>query len=236
MLPKKLRSVVARRRRNPDGAESDLDLGPPAKRIRSSDAKPEIIMMINQLIRSHSSKKNNKDKKGKNTVPKSNQAHPRAQEASVSHNSVLIAHPKLGCNTPAVLVLFQGSISNNCISPSHFGGPGAHPYLCHLGPGTCQTQGLSINCQVMASRYRCNSSSNHKVCLLVLIQSDPQFQTNIPLMGCQTLHPLISKDSGVAVAVLCSTILQQAAHPVWDLIMVQKMMSQTHWSMRCHFQ
>ena len=87
MLPKRIKSlVVLKSKQAREVMQSEFDSGPPAKRTRSAEAHLEIIMTITQTVN------NNKAKKDKSR-PKHNPAHSRAQEASSSHNSALIAHP-----------------------------------------------------------------------------------------------------------------------------------------------
>ena len=64
----------------------DLDVGPPAKRTRSSEADPEIFMTLMQPVNNNKSKRDS-------PCTKHNPAHSRAQEAGSSHNPASIVLP-----------------------------------------------------------------------------------------------------------------------------------------------
>ena len=90
MPPKKIISlVVSCNKWAREMLQADLDAGPPAKRTRSSEADPEILMTITQPIN------NNKPKRDRSHT-KHNPAHSRVQEACSSHNPASIVHPPTG--------------------------------------------------------------------------------------------------------------------------------------------
>ena len=90
MPPKKIKSVmVPQNKWAREVMQIELDVGPPAKRTRSSEADPEIIMTITQPV-------NNTKAKKVRSWPKHNPAHSRAQEAGSSCNPASIVHPSTG--------------------------------------------------------------------------------------------------------------------------------------------
>ena len=90
MLPKKIKSVmVPKNKWAREVMQLELDSSQPAKKTRSLEADPEIIMTITQTVN------NDKAKKDRFRL-KHNPAPSRAQGAGSSHNSASIANPNSG--------------------------------------------------------------------------------------------------------------------------------------------
>ena len=87
MPQKKIKSVIVPQNKwVREVMQMELDAGPQAKRTRSLEVDPEIIMTITQPV-------NNTKAKKDRSQPQHNPACSREREASSSHNSASIVHP-----------------------------------------------------------------------------------------------------------------------------------------------
>ena len=135
-MPKRVKSMVVLGNKQVwELVQTDIDRGLPAKRTHSSEADWEIIMTITQPVNSN---KANKDRP-KSKAPQLILGHKRLAIAKIPHQ---LYTQILGCNMPAMMLLFQGNISSSSINPLCPGGLGALPYLPTLGTGTCGHQEL----------------------------------------------------------------------------------------------
>ena len=106
MPPKKLKSVVVpQAKRNQEVVQVPHEEELPAKRTRSPEADPKIIMTITQPVdKPTKGKKVNKPKHN----PKSNPALSRDGETSISCNSASFAHPPPRVQYASNAALFPG--------------------------------------------------------------------------------------------------------------------------------